>query len=99
RSSDVQLRRKPGLEAGLRDTLGIAKTRFEAGLATELDVARAQGLLDATSAQRPPLERRAKQAVHRLSVLLGESPAALSGELDAHRALPASPDIPSSLPS
>ena len=57
-----------------RDTLELAKARFEGGLGTELDVARAEGLLAANTARRPTLERLAREAVHRLGVLLGKDP-------------------------
>jgi NodT family efflux transporter outer membrane factor (OMF) lipoprotein len=83
-----------------RDTLGLAKARLDAGLGTELDVARAEGLLAANAAQRPVLERLARQAVYRLGVLLGRHPGALAPELEAPGAIPpAPPEIPPTLPS
>lgn len=83
-----------------RDTLDIAKARLEAGLGTELDTARAEGLLAANAAQRPALERFAKQAVYRLGVLLGKDPGALASELETPGAIPfAPPEVPPTLPS
>jgi outer membrane protein, multidrug efflux system len=83
-----------------RDTLSLVKARFDAGLAAELDVTRAEGLLETTTAQRPALERLALQAIYRLSVLLGNDPGALAPELEAPgRIPPASPEIPVTLPS
>jgi multidrug efflux system outer membrane protein len=83
-----------------RDTLGLVQTRFEAGLATYLDVSRAEGLLAATAAEPPVLDRAAKAAIHRLGVLLGEEPRALQKELEGHAPIPlAPPEIPSTLPS
>ena len=83
-----------------RDTLDIAKARLEAGLGTELDTARAEGLLAANAAQRPALERFAKQAVYRLGVLLGKDPGALASELETPGAVPfAPPEVPPTLPS
>ncbi len=91
------------LEETLRseqDTLELAKARLEAGLGTELDVARAEGLLTANSAQRPALERVARQAVYRLGVLLGKDPGALASELEAPGEIPlAPPELPPTLPS
>jgi multidrug efflux system outer membrane protein len=82
------------------DTLELAKARFEAGLGTDLDVARAEGLLQATEAERPVLERRARQAVYRLGVLLGKQPGALASELETPRAIPpVPPEVPLTLPS
>src|SRR5262249_26774811 len=82
------------------DTLGLATSRFDAGLGTDLDVARAEGLLRATEAQRPVLERRARQAMYRLGVLLGKEPGALGAELDQPEPLPTvPPEVPLTLPS
>ena len=83
-----------------RDTLDIAKARFDAGLGTELDVARADGLLSATTAQGPPLERLARQAVYRLGVLIGQDPVAVASELERPGIIPvAPPEVPQTLPS
>ena len=83
-----------------RDTLDIVKARFEAGLGTELDVARADGLLSATTAQRPALERLARQSVYRLGVLLGLEPGAVASELETPGIMPvAPPEVPQTLPS
>jgi outer membrane protein, multidrug efflux system len=83
-----------------RDTLGLARARLEAGLGTELDVARAEGLLAANAAERPALERLARQAVFRLAVLLGREPGALAAELETPGPLPAaSAEVPPTLPS
>jgi multidrug efflux system outer membrane protein len=83
-----------------RDTLELAKARFEGGLGTELDVARAEGLLAANTARRPTLERLAREAVHRLGVLLGKGPGALASELEAPGDIPTlPPEVPQTLPS
>jgi len=83
-----------------RDTLDITKARFEAGLGAELDVERADGLLSATTAERPSLERLAKQAVYRLGVLIGQDPGAVASELERPGIIPvAPPEVPQTLPS
>jgi multidrug efflux system outer membrane protein len=90
------------LEETLRseeDTLQLARARLEAGLGAELDVARAEGLLSANAAQRPALERLAKQAIYRLGVLLGKDPGAFASELEAPGAIPGPPEVPLTLPS
>lgn len=82
------------------DTLGLVKVRADAGLVTELDVARAEGLIASTGSQRPILTRTAGEAMHRLGVLLGKGPAALTQELATPGAIPpAPPAIPLTLPS
>ncbi len=96
-------RRLEILEATLRsqrDTLDLARVRFDAGLGSELDVTRAEGLLDATASQRPELERLARRAIHALDVLLGREKGALAAALEAPGAVPPlPPEIPSALPS
>ena len=83
-----------------RDTLELAKARLDAGLGTELDVARAEGLLTANAAQGPALERLANQAIYRLGVLLGQHPGALSSELEPQGMIPSvPPEVPPTLPS
>jgi NodT family efflux transporter outer membrane factor (OMF) lipoprotein len=83
-----------------RDTLELAKARLEGGLGTELDVARAEGLVTANAAQRPVLERLARQAIYRLGVLIGKDPGALASELETPGSIPpAPPEVPPALPS
>jgi NodT family efflux transporter outer membrane factor (OMF) lipoprotein len=75
------------------DSLDLTKARSEAGLGTELDWERQLSQLAATQAMVPPLEAARQATIHRLSVLLGEEPGALAGELTAIRPLPATPPV------
>jgi NodT family efflux transporter outer membrane factor (OMF) lipoprotein len=82
------------------DSLDLARARLEAGLGTDLDVARARGLVETTAARRPALEHEIRRAIHRLGVLLGEDPGALAPVLEPRRAIPpAPPRVPPALPS
>jgi len=82
-----------------RESLAIAKARFEAGLGTALDVERADGLLDTTMSRQPELERTAKHAIYRLGVLIGQEPASLAAMLEPPRPIPPQPPLPVTLPS
>jgi NodT family efflux transporter outer membrane factor (OMF) lipoprotein len=83
-----------------KDSLDLARARFDSGMGAELDVARAEGLLAATASQRPALEVLRRQSAFRIGVLLGREPEALLAELDAPGTLPpAPPEVPSVLPS
>lgn len=83
-----------------RETLKLSQSRWKAGLTSELDVAQAEAQLYTTSSQIPLLESQLDQAIHRLSVLLGQEPSALTAELKEARPIPAGlPDIPVGLPS
>lgn len=74
-----------------RDLLALSTTRFEAGLTSELDVAQSRAQLMLRRAQIPPLQAEASRIIYRLSVLLGQPPAALVEELSPASPLPAPP--------
>ncbi len=76
-----------------RETLELTEARFKAGRATELDTARARSQLNTTLAAVPPLEAAIKHAIHRLSVLTGQQPAALAPELSLPQPIPATPPL------
>lgn len=73
-----------------RETLQIARWRYDAGLTTQLDVDQAKLNLEQTRAQLPALQTGLEQARNRLAALLGRQPGALQ-ELDAPAAIPRIP--------
>jgi NodT family efflux transporter outer membrane factor (OMF) lipoprotein len=88
------------------DSLKLTQARFELGYAPELDVFQARSLLETTQAQVPELESELAQTVHRIGVLLGREPDALSAQLSDMAPIPgiADPDaiavrIPAGMPS
>ena len=62
-------------------TLEITRVRLESGRGTELDTSRATAQLDSTRAIIPTLESAIYRAIHRLSVLTGQLPGALTKKL------------------
>jgi multidrug efflux system outer membrane protein len=102
-------RRLQIVRASLRDqsdSLKLAQARFEQGFAPELDVTQARSLLDTTQAEVPVLETELAQTVHRIGVLLGREPDALTARLSDVAPIPgiagAEPTavrIPAGLPS
>ncbi|HEV7733675.1 MAG TPA: efflux transporter outer membrane subunit [Candidatus Binatia bacterium] len=89
-----------------RTSVELTQSRFDSGLASELDVRQARSLLATTEAEVPDLERQREQAVHALSVLLAREPNALRDRLAPNEPIPgaAGPDalavrIPMGLPS
>ena len=72
-------------------TLEITRVRFESGRGTELDTSRATAQLNSTLATIPPLDNAIHQAMHRLSVLTGQLPGALTGKLSQPAPLPKIP--------
>jgi multidrug efflux system outer membrane protein len=83
-----------------RDTLDLTKSRFKAGLATDLDVARAEAQVNTTEAAVPTLQISLKQSIHALGVLLGQPPETLLQELSTEAPIPPVPaSVPVGLPS
>ena len=83
-----------------QDTLNLTTARAKAGLATQLDVSRAAAQLESTKAVVPTLLSGIEVSIHRLSVLLGEEPGALRGELEKATPIPSvGPDVRVGLPS
>jgi multidrug efflux system outer membrane protein len=72
-------------------TLEITRVRLEGGRGTELDTSRAAAQLDSTLATIPPMESAIQQGIHRLSVLTGQLPGALTGKLSQPAPLPKIP--------
>jgi outer membrane protein, multidrug efflux system len=73
------------------ETLELTKVRFQAGLASDLDVAQQEAQANSTAAQIPTLETSLKQAAYGLDVLLGSQPGSLWDELAVDKAIPTLP--------
>ena len=74
-----------------QETLEVTRDRRKQGVVTELDVAQAASQVAKTQATLPVLNRFASQAMHRIAVLLGQQPEALTAELAPHRPVPVPP--------
>jgi len=74
-----------------QESLYLTRVRFDAGLASDLEVAQAEGQVSTTAAQIPTLQSALKQAAYRLDVLLGAQPGALASELAKETPVPALP--------
>jgi NodT family efflux transporter outer membrane factor (OMF) lipoprotein len=100
RGTQQRIRIAEGNIASQRETLRLNEARFEAGITSEFDVARARAQVASFEATVPNLQTQARQAIHRLSVLTGQAPAALAEELSPSGAIPmALPEVPVGLPS
>ncbi|MGH8300254.1 MAG: efflux transporter outer membrane subunit [Steroidobacteraceae bacterium] len=76
-----------------QQVLGLAQAELQAGSGTDLDVARAQSQLSTTLSTIGPLEAAVSRSIHRLGVLTGRDPDALTGALSAPHELPPLPPI------
>ncbi|MDO9709374.1 efflux transporter outer membrane subunit [Paracraurococcus lichenis] len=74
-----------------RDNLGLTRSRFTSGFATEVDVANAEALVASTESTLPLLDAQVTQAMNRLARLLGQEPGTLSGQLAAPAPVPPAP--------
>jgi NodT family efflux transporter outer membrane factor (OMF) lipoprotein len=86
--------------AAQQATLDLTRRLFNAGLAPELDVQRAAAQVATTASTIPLLVQQAAQAMHALSVLIGEPPMTLGEELAAVGPIPKPPaEVAVGLPS
>ncbi|MCP9448457.1 MAG: efflux RND transporter permease subunit [Nitrospira sp.] len=103
----LELRGVQERTAILRDNIEVQRERlrtlqafYRAGLTNEAEVSRQETLLHSTESALPELKATETTLIHRLSVLLGESPSKLE-----HRLIPTTayssdlPDIPNMLPA
>jgi len=74
-----------------RNSLEIARIRYEAGGTSDLDVQQATTLLEDTEADIPALEIQLRQTLDSLSVLLGMPPSNLTETLAQSTGIPAPP--------
>jgi len=82
-----------------KDSLDIIRSRAKAGLASELDVQRAEVLVAENAAQVPELRRLREVASHQLEVLVGVTPGTLDLSPRPLRTVVAQPEIPVGLPA
>jgi outer membrane protein, multidrug efflux system len=82
------------------DTLNLQRSKLQAGIATDLDVANAEAQSSSTESQLPILQTQIQQAIHQLSVLLDREPGALESQLEVAGPVPQGPaTVPPGLPS
>jgi multidrug efflux system outer membrane protein len=79
--------------ANQQQTVDLTNSLLDAGRGTELDTARAKAQLDTTLAEIPPLRATIEKSIHRLSVLTGREPDALSAVLSPAGNLPQLPQM------
>lgn len=91
RGLQERLRVARGNADNQRETLRLVDARLSAGRGTEFDTSRARAQLEATLSRIPALEAQEAVTMHRLAVLVGQTPDALIAEFSPQRPLPALP--------
>jgi outer membrane protein, multidrug efflux system len=76
-----------------RETLQLTEAQLDAGRSTELDTARAQSQLSTTLATIGPLQAQIARSIHRIAVLTGREPNALTPQLETPTSLPPLPEL------
>jgi len=82
-----------------QESFDIIKTRASVGLASELDVKRAEVLVAESAGQLPDFRRLRAVELHRLEVLVGSPPGTLTVAPKPLRSVVVQPEIPVGLPS
>jgi multidrug efflux system outer membrane protein len=77
-----------------RETEGLTRTKFQAGSASAVDVAKAAAQASSTEAAIPSLEAAYAQSLHQLGILTGQAPTALAGRLARGAPIPAARSTP-----
>jgi NodT family efflux transporter outer membrane factor (OMF) lipoprotein len=72
----------------------LVRDRYQAGAATEREIAQAEALLKQARATVPPLRLTREQQLNRLDVLMGEQPGTYAHEFSIAREIPSIPAIP-----
>ncbi|MDB6140052.1 MAG: outer membrane protein multidrug efflux system [Verrucomicrobiaceae bacterium] len=80
-----------------QEALDLQKSRFDGGMANEMDVTRARTEQELAKADQAALERQRGSTEHALAVLCGQIPSSFTLKADA--SLPAPPTVPAGLPS
>jgi len=98
RDLDSRLEITLGTVTSRRESLEIARLRFEGGLTAQLEVRQAETELAAAEALVPGLEQQRFEKENELSILLGRDPGPVARGLDL-TGEPVPPSIPAGLPS
>jgi len=97
RSFDLQAKVVKDTIALRDEAVKLQKSRFDGGMANEMDVTRAQTEQELAKADLAALERQRGSAEHALAVLCGQPPSSFSVSVDP--SLHAPPFVPAGLPS
>jgi len=97
RSLDVQMKVLNETIDLRAEALKLQKSRFDGGMANEMDVTRARTEHELARADIAAIERQRGSTEHALAVLTGQSPSGFKLSVDP--SLPAPPSIPAGVPS
>jgi multidrug efflux system outer membrane protein len=100
RSLDAEIATVRGTVGLRNEELKLTRSRFEGGISSELDVARAETELAATEAELAALLKRRAELENSIAILVGETASTFKlAELSASNWNPQPPNIPAGLPA
>jgi len=100
RSLDAEIATVRGTVGLRNEELKLTRSRFEGGISSELDVARAETELAATEAEPAALLKRRAELENSIAILVGETASTFKlAELSASNWNPQPPNIPAGLPA
>ncbi len=86
--------------ASEQQSLAVTRQRQQGGLTTDLDVTNAASQVATTASEIPRIEQNIASSINALSLLLGETPGALTAQLSTPQPVPPVPPlVPVGLPS
>ena len=97
RTLDAQKRLLDATVAAYQQSLGLTRTRFTGGVASQVDVVQAEAQLKSAQAQYLDVGVQRSQLEHAIALLVGQAPSTFS--LPPTPAAPAPPAIPVGVPS
>lgn len=98
-SLDQQFRITQGTVATRERFLELTQSKFRRGVASGLEVSRAEASLALARGNLPDLQRQIAQTENQLQILLGRNPGPIVREHFDLQAMPAPPEVPAGLPS
>jgi len=69
------------------ETVELLQSKYDSGLADELDLSQAKYTMEQTKSTIPPIRAGMEEAMNRLAILVGEVPGSLSEDLSEYRPL------------
>jgi multidrug efflux pump len=100
RALDAEIRTVTGTVELRKEQVRLVRSRFEGGIGSELDVARAETELATTEAEAASLLQRRAELENAIAILAGENPANFRlAPLQADNWNPAPPSVPAGLPA
>jgi len=99
RALDAEIATVTGTVDLRKEQVGLVRSRFDGGIGSDLDVARAETELATTEAEAASLAQRRAQLENAIAILTGNNPSSFSLTANTNNWGPPPPEIPAGLPA